>query len=60
MKKYTKPTVEVVELSVKESLSALPNGVRVGRPAIANTKLAYVATMHTMKQSGGSGTLVTK
>ena len=25
MKKYTKPTVEVVELSVKESLSALPS-----------------------------------
>ena len=24
MKKYTKPSVEVVELSVKESLSALP------------------------------------
>lgn len=24
MKKYTRPTVEVVELSVKESLSALP------------------------------------
>lgn len=59
MKKYTKPTVEVVELSVKESLSALPSGVRVGRKMEAN-KLAYVATMHTMKQSGGSGTLVTK
>lgn len=25
MKKYTKPMVEVVELSVKESLSALPS-----------------------------------
>ena len=24
MKKYTKPSVEIVELSVKESLSALP------------------------------------
>ncbi len=24
MKKYTKPTVQVVELSVKESLSAIP------------------------------------
>lgn len=45
MKKYTKPTVEVVELSVKESLSALPNGVKVGRKMAAN-KLAYVATMH--------------
>ncbi len=26
MKKYTKPSVEVVELSVRESLSALPTG----------------------------------
>ena len=26
MKKYTKPAIEVVELSVKESLSALPTG----------------------------------
>lgn len=25
MKKYTKPVIEVVELSVKESLSALPS-----------------------------------
>lgn len=25
MKKYTRPTVEIVELSVKESLSALPS-----------------------------------
>lgn len=26
MKKYTKPAIEVVELSVKEALSALPTG----------------------------------
>lgn len=45
MKKYTKPTVEVVELSVKESLSALPGGVKVGRK-LADNKLVYVATMH--------------
>lgn len=28
MKKYTKPMVNVVELSVKESLSALPLNIR--------------------------------
>lgn len=28
MKKYTKPTVEIVELSVKESLSALPSAFK--------------------------------
>ena len=28
MKKYTKPTAEIIELSVKESLSALPNQIR--------------------------------
>ena len=28
MKKYTKPMVNVVELSVKESLSALPASIR--------------------------------
>ncbi len=30
MKKYTKPSVQVVELSVKESLSALPKVFRGG------------------------------
>ena len=31
MKKYNKPTIQVIELSVKESLSALPNGFARGR-----------------------------
>jgi len=39
MKKYIKPTAEVVELSVKESLSALPAGVTRG----AFTKTQIVA-----------------
>lgn len=30
MKKYTKPSIEVVELSVRESLSALPTGFKAG------------------------------
>lgn len=29
MKKYTKPMVEVVELTVKESLSALPDRLKI-------------------------------
>lgn len=28
MKQYTKPTVSVVDLSVKESIAALPNAIR--------------------------------
>ena len=35
MKKYTKPMVNVVELSVKESLSALPEGIRKVKLATA-------------------------
>ena len=45
MKKYIKPTAEVVELSVKESLSALPNGLgirKVTRNAAAITAAATV------------------
>ena len=36
MKKYNKPTIQVVELSVKESLSAIPSrfgGVKMGKLA---------------------------
>ncbi len=29
MKTYVKPTVEVVELSVKENMAALPSGITV-------------------------------
>lgn len=32
MKKYTRPSVEVVELSVRESLSALPTGFKGYQP----------------------------
>lgn len=43
MKKYNKPTIQVVELSVKESLSALPKsfdkaGITMGRYAGATYK----------------------
>ena len=49
MKKYTKPSVEVVELSVKESLSALPfslKGVTVNK---ANNKVASAATIYRVR-----------
>ncbi len=35
MKKYTKPMVEVVELTVKESLSALPTKFNTGKFSLA-------------------------
>lgn len=43
MKKYTKPMVEVVELSVKESLSALP------------TKFTSVTGKFTLGKIAGAG-----
>ena len=54
MKKYTKPTVEVVELSVRESLSSLPKGVNgIGRRYLSteNKRLAFVANEHTLVKS---------
>lgn len=43
MKKYTKPTVEIVELSVKESLSALnlPTGFQRKLGATPTTGASY-------------------
>ena len=48
MKKYTKPSVEVVELSVKESLSALPfslKEVRVNKDSSTN-RVSNVASIY--------------
>ena len=42
MKKYTRPSIEVVELSVRESLSALPTGFKKYQPnAIKGGTSAY-------------------
>ena len=49
MKKYTKPSVEVVELSVKESLSSLPftfKGVNVNK---ANNRVSSAATIYRVR-----------
>lgn len=43
MKKYTKPTVDVVELSVKESLSALPSQLKKTQKVGAYTVTLYNA-----------------
>ena len=54
MKKYTKPTVEVVELSVRESLSSLPNGVNgIGKRYLSaeNKRLAFVASEYSLVKS---------
>lgn len=44
MKNYTKPMVNVVELTVKESLSALPNGLKVDK-IVAAQNVNIVATL---------------
>ena len=44
MKKYIKPTAKVVNLSVKESLSALPKNLKIN--TIRRTD-SYVATVYT-------------
>lgn len=49
MKKYTKPMANVVELSVKESLSALPSNIsKVQRMTIANNA-EYLTTVYSSK-----------
>jgi hypothetical protein len=46
MKKYTKPSVEVVELSVKESLSALPFSFKDVKVNISNNKVTSTASIY--------------
>lgn len=41
MKKYIKPTAKIIELSVKESLSAIPNGF--ANPGVNRRKSAVRA-----------------
>lgn len=43
MKNYIKPTAEVIELSVKESLSALPSNLAIRKVArmTSNTATVY-------------------
>lgn len=43
MKKYIKPTAEVVELSVKESLSALPANTQI-RKVVRKANILNAAT----------------
>ena len=57
MKKYTKPAVNVVELTVKESLSALPNNIKgvAAKTAAINNLDAIITTY-----SNGGGNSFTK
>lgn len=51
MKKYIKPTANIVELSVKESLSDLPGGFN--KPGASNVRRAarYGMTVYTFNSS---------
>ena len=44
MKNYTRPTVEVVELSVKESLSRVPSGLNPA--SVSKTQKVLAATTY--------------
>lgn len=59
MKKYTKPTINVVELSIKESLSALPtsfsgiNAARMGsKPTTGYRNVTIYTQTSDVKQVG--------
>lgn len=49
MKKYTKPMANVVELSVKESLSALPNNISKVQKMTIASNVQYMTTVYSNK-----------
>lgn len=52
MKKYIKPTAKIIELSVKESLSDMPNGF--ANPGVSRRKnavRAYAVTAYTFNSA---------
>ena len=52
MKKYIKPTANIVELSVKESLSDLPSGFnKPGASDVYRKTAAYGMTVYTFNSS---------
>ena len=56
MKKYTKPTINVVELSVKESLSALPSNI-LRTVTVAQNNVNYLATVYSAGTGGKKATV---
>ena len=57
MKKYNKPAIQVVELSVKESLSALPTGfARTGMGKLSGAKYRNISIYRTNSSAGTSTT----
>ena len=51
MKKYNKPTIQIVELSVKESLSALPTNFQKGTFGMSKLKNATYRNISIYKAS---------
>ena len=49
MKKYTKPMANVVELSVNESLSALPNNISKVQKMTIASNVQYMTTVYSNK-----------
>ena len=49
MKKYTKPMANVVELSVKESLSALPGNISKVQKMTIASNAEYLTTVYSSK-----------
>lgn len=57
MKKYIRPTINVVELSVKESLSALPSNI-IRTATVAQNSVNYLATVYSAGTGGKKVTTV--
>lgn len=56
MKKYNKPTIQIVELSVKESLSALPTKFQNGSFSMSKLKGAAYKNISIYKSNSAVGT----
>ena len=54
MKQYTKPTVNVVELSVKENIAALPNAIKNSATVTAENTSAGTVILTTYNLAAAS------
>ena len=54
MKQYTKPTVNVVELSVKENIAALPNAIKNSAKVTAEETSAGTVILTTYNLAAAS------
>ena len=51
MKKYIRPTAEVVELSIRESLSALPGNMDIKSVTAKNAATTQLITTYALRSS---------